>query len=294
MLGKCAFHEVGIAVRDVEVNVIETEPLDLVVDRAGNDVARRKLGAFVELRHEALAAALHARRKLQLSAFAADRLGDQEILDLEIVEASRVELHELHVGDAAACPPRHGDPVAGRAPRRCRIKVGAPRAAARQDGGLRGQGFHAPGLAVVGVEAVHRAARREVGRVAAGDEVDRDHVGHKGDVGVLRGSGFERLLDCKARSVGDVDDAPVAMPAFTRQVQRVAFDRERYAQLDQMRDRARRGFDNMLDDVLVVQPCAGDHRIVDVRLETVAFVEHRGDPALCAAGRALRRAHPWR
>jgi hypothetical protein len=34
--------------RDVEVDVIEAEPLDLMVDGAGDDVARRKLGALVE------------------------------------------------------------------------------------------------------------------------------------------------------------------------------------------------------------------------------------------------------
>ena len=141
MLGKCAFTKSGLAVRDVEMDVIQAEALDLMVDRPGDDVARRKLGALVELRHEALAAALYARRKLQLPAFAADRLGDQEVLDLEIVEAGRVELHELHVGDTAARPPRHRDPVAGRSARRCRIEVGAARAAAGQDGRPRRSAF---------------------------------------------------------------------------------------------------------------------------------------------------------
>ena len=40
--------EIRVAVRDVEVDVIEPEPLDLMVDGAGDDVARRKLGALVE------------------------------------------------------------------------------------------------------------------------------------------------------------------------------------------------------------------------------------------------------
>ncbi len=49
MFGKCARTKSGVAVRDVEVDVVEAEPLDLMVDRAGDDVARRKLGALVEL-----------------------------------------------------------------------------------------------------------------------------------------------------------------------------------------------------------------------------------------------------
>ena len=42
-------HEVRVAVADVEVDVVEAEPLDLMVDRAGDDVARRQLGALVEV-----------------------------------------------------------------------------------------------------------------------------------------------------------------------------------------------------------------------------------------------------
>ena len=55
MLGKCALHEVGVAVADVEVDVIEPVALDLAVDRAGDDVARGELGALVIVGHEAVA-----------------------------------------------------------------------------------------------------------------------------------------------------------------------------------------------------------------------------------------------
>ena len=40
---------------DVEIDAVGAEPLHLVVDRAGDDVARREFGAGVELRHEAFA-----------------------------------------------------------------------------------------------------------------------------------------------------------------------------------------------------------------------------------------------
>src|SRR6185295_11416841 len=84
----------------------------------------------------------------ELPALAAHRLGDQEILDVEIVEAGRVELHELHVGDPAAGPPGHGDAVAGGAARRGREEIDAPRAAGGEDGGAGGEGLDLPALAV--------------------------------------------------------------------------------------------------------------------------------------------------
>ena len=120
-----------------------------------------------------------------MPALAAHRLGDQEVLDLEIVEAGRVELHELHVRDAAAGAPRHGDAVAGRAARSGRIEIGAARAAGGEDGRPRGQRLDPLLAAVVGIEPVDRAAGREIRRVAAGDQVDRDHVGDERDVGML-------------------------------------------------------------------------------------------------------------
>ena len=130
MLGKCVLHEFGVAVADVEVDIVQAVALDLMVDRPGHDVARRELAALVIVGHEAMAGF----GMLQHAAFAAHRLGDQEILDLKIVEAGRVELHEFHVGDPAARPPRHRDAVAGRAARRGRIQIGPPSPAGGEHG----------------------------------------------------------------------------------------------------------------------------------------------------------------
>ena len=41
-------HEIRVAVRDVQVDEVEAEPLDLMVDGASDDVARGKLGTLVE------------------------------------------------------------------------------------------------------------------------------------------------------------------------------------------------------------------------------------------------------
>src|SRR5690242_14067793 len=108
---------------------------------------------------------------------------------------------------------------------------------------------------------------------------------------MLGGRALERLTNGPSGGVGDMDDAPMAVAAFASQVQRTILGREGHAQLDQMLDGARRGLDDMLDDAAVVEAGAGDHRVVDVRFEAVAFLEHRGDTALRAgAGRIAKRA----
>src|SRR5438874_7829442 len=104
---------------------------------------------------------------------------------------------------------------------------------------------------------MHRAAGRESGGVAAGDEIDRDHVGYEYDVRMFRRGGFEHPLDREAGRVGDVHDAPVAMPALAGEVQRPVLTGERDSELDKMSDRARCRFDDMLDDALVVEPGPG-------------------------------------
>jgi hypothetical protein len=74
-------HELGFAVADVEMDIVEAVALDLMVDRPGHYVTRRKFGALVIVGHEAMAAF----RMLQQPALASNRLGDQEVLDLQII-----------------------------------------------------------------------------------------------------------------------------------------------------------------------------------------------------------------
>ena len=128
-VGKVRRHELRIAMGDVEEDIVEPVALDLAVDRPGDDVARRELSASVMVGHEAVPGFW----MFEDPALAAHRLGDQEVLDLQIVQAGRVELHHLHVGDAAARPPRHGDPIASRAARRGRVEIGAAGAAGGED-----------------------------------------------------------------------------------------------------------------------------------------------------------------
>ena len=84
-----------------------------------------------------------------------------------------------------------------------------------------------------------------------------------------------------------MDDPPVAMATFARQMERAILACERHAEIDQPCDCVRRMFDDMLDDFAIIQARSGDHRIVDVRVEAITFLEHRGDSALSASARAV-------
>ena len=81
-VGEVALHELRRLVADVEMDVIEAVALDLGIDRARHDVARRQLHALrVIVGHEALAGG----RVDQSPALTTHRFGDEEVLDLEIV-----------------------------------------------------------------------------------------------------------------------------------------------------------------------------------------------------------------
>ena len=112
-IGEMLADKFGRFVADVEVNIIKPEPLDFMVNGARHNVARGQFFARVETWHEAFARG----RDFKVPALTAHGLGNQEILDFEIVETGRVELHEFHVRHAAARPPRHRNAVARRAAR---------------------------------------------------------------------------------------------------------------------------------------------------------------------------------
>ena len=277
-------HEVRAHMADVEMDVIQAIPLDLGIDRARDDIARRQFHPrWVIFRHEALAGG----GVDQLPALAAHRLGDQEVLDLEIVQAGRVELHHFHIGDAAARAPCHRDAVAGRAARRGGKQVGAPRAPGRQDRRARGVQFDPPARAVDGVDAPHIARAGIACLVPAGGEVDRDHVRDHGDIGMCGGGILQRLLHGPAGGVVDMHDAAVRMPALARQMADIPLHVEGHAEFGQPLDRAGCILDDEFHRGTVVQPGAGDHRILDMAVEGVAGFQHGGDPALRPGGRSF-------
>src|SRR5690606_5296864 len=160
--------ELGRHVTDVEVDVVEPVALDLVVDRARDDVARGEFGTLVVIGHEAVAGL----RMLELTALAPHRLGDEEVLDLQIVETGRVTLHHLHVGDAATGTPGHRDAVSGGAARRGRELIDASRAPRRQDRSPGDMGFDTAGYRIECIDAPNAARARVALLVPSGDQVD--------------------------------------------------------------------------------------------------------------------------
>ena len=70
-------------------------------------------------------------------------------------------------------------------------------------------------------------------RVAAGNQVDGDHIRHKRDVRMPERGGFERLLDRGPGRVGDMDDAPVAVTPLAGQMKHATIIGERNAEIDQ-------------------------------------------------------------
>ena len=85
----------------------------------------------------------------------------------------------------------------------------------------------------------------------------------------------------------DIDKVPVA-PIFDR----IELTGPRTIEIIYRKDQVNAGdvlaalaADDTLDHFQIVEPRPGDHRVADMRLEAVALLEHRGDPALRPFGR---------
>ncbi len=257
-----------------------------MIDRARHHVARSKLGARIEIRHEPVAVG----GQFELRALTAHRLGDQEVLDLQIVEAGRVELVELHVRDPRARAPCHRDPVPRCAARRGRELVDADRAPGGEDGRARGEQRHLARRHVKRIDAPHMPVGGEALAMAAGDEIDRRHVAREMAVGVGLGRLQQRLLHRPAGRVVDMHDAAMAVPALAREMPAVAAVLariERHAERRQPIDRGRRVLDHELHGAAIVEAGARHHRVLDMALERVAGFQHSGDAALRPGGRSL-------
>src|SRR3546814_15807370 len=97
---------------------------------------------------------------MRISDWSSDVCSSDLILDVEIIEAGWVELHHLHVRNAATRAPRHRDAVAGRAPWRGGELIDAPRAAAREDRRAADMSMDLPRLLVERIDAPHAARPR--------------------------------------------------------------------------------------------------------------------------------------
>ena len=263
----------------VQVDAVRAQALHFMVDGARHDVAGSQLAAFVEALHEAAAV-----RQQQASAFAAHGFGNQERPRLRVVEAGRMELVELHVGDAAAGAPGHGDAVAGGAVRVGGVEVDLAGAAGGQHHELRLDDLHAVRLAVVGVGAAH--AVRRGAEPLRGDQIHRHAPAQHGDVGMRRGARDQRLGDGRSGGVRDMQHAAMRVSALAGEVRRVAVAVERETQRRHMVDALGRARDRIAHDLFVAQSGAGVDGVGDVGIEAVVWMRHRGHAALGAIGGA--------
>jgi hypothetical protein len=93
------------------------------------------------------------------------------------------------------------------------------------------------------------------------------------------------LLNRSSGGIGHVDDAPVAVTAFARQVIARFGSGERNALRDKPVDRLATMFDDETGCDRVAQTGAGGERILDVRLDRVGIIEYRSDAALSPGSR---------
>ena len=202
-----------------------------------------------------------------------------------------MKLHELHVGDAAAGAPGHGDAVAGGGVGIAGVEIHLRRPTGGEDDKARVEGRDPPGGLVQGVDAEH-AVLPAPSELAAADQVNGDVVLVEADVRMRADPGLEGGLERPAGGVGGVDDAPVAVAALAREVIVVGavvprLAGERHAQVNEPADRLRPAPDHVLHRFPTAQAGAGADGVLDVGLERVLGVEYRGHAALGVEAGAL-------
>ena len=145
--------EIRRLVRDIQVNAIQPAFLHFKVDRAGDDITRRKLRARVVPGHETGPIG-----EFQHAAFSAHRLADEKRLGMRMIKTGGMKLDEFHVRDAATRPPSHGDAVAGGGIGIGCVEIYFARAARRQHGIIRPDGPDLAGGAIQHIGAIAAVA----------------------------------------------------------------------------------------------------------------------------------------
>mmetsp|Transcript_4659 Transcript_4659/g.16578 ORF Transcript_4659/g.16578 Transcript_4659/m.16578 type:complete len:248 (+) Transcript_4659:848-1591(+) len=211
-------------VRDAEVHARRLVPslargLDLAVDGARDDVARRELQPLVVPLHEPLARGVE-----QPTAVASHRLGDEErVLVLAPlrraaragVQRRRVELIKLHVGHVGARAHRHRHAVSRGHPRVGRAREELPSAAAREH---RRAGDEARPRAAPAVDDLRAdALERPVSRLRR-DQIRRDVKLVKRHARVRPRALQQRALDLLPGHVRRVHDPVLRVASLAREV----------------------------------------------------------------------------
>ena len=278
--GKVFLDEGLVVMRDIQPDMRLAGAFHFRVDRAGDDVTRREFGAGIVARHEAAAVG-----QAQNRTFAAQRFADQKRPCLRMEQAGRVKLHELHVRDPRAGPPGHRDAVAARGMRIAAVEIDQIRAAGREHHAVGGEGADDVGLDIQHIHAPTTSARLVV--VGHHDQLDRHVVFEHRDLGRLAGQAFQRGFHCTASGVLGVNDAAMAVAAFTVQVIRIAGipliavgAGKGHAAIDQPLDRLARVRHGMTHRGFVAQAGTGGQGIGHMGFHAVVGIEHGRDAAL--------------
>ena len=283
--GKVLDDEVRGPMGDVQIEALGTQALHLVVDGAGDDVARGQLGALVKAVHKTLAV-----WQQEAPALATQGLGDEESPGLGVIEAGRMELHELHVAHPATGAPGHGDAIAGGDIGVAGVEIDLAGAARGDDHETGQQGLDlAAGIVEdIGAEtAVHLDIQ-----FAPADEVHGDVALQDLDVGAGADLTLEGGLHLLARGVGGVDDAAMGMTALAGEVVAAGLDRlvvtgKFDALIEEPANAGRAVIHHQLDPFRIAEVGAGIQGILDMGSQGVVGVEDGGYTALGIEGAAL-------
>ena len=278
--------EVRRSVGDVQVDTLAAQALHLVVDGARDDIARGQFLPWVEARHEALPI-----RQDEARTLTAQRLGDQVGAGLRVIEAGRVELHELHVRHPAAGTPGHGDAVTGRHIGVAGIEIDLVGPAGGQHHEAGQKGLHPARGQVqdIGAEAAMRAGLADVPR---GDQVHGDMLLMEADPWAFAYPRLQGDGNGRPGGVCGMDDPPMAVSTLLREVIAFGGGRGRVAGeghplVEQPADILRAMFDHRPDHLRIAQTGPGRQGILDMGFQRVLGVEYGGDPPLGVAGAAF-------
>ena len=211
MFGKRLARERGVERRHVEEHGVGAGLLELVVDRARDDVTRCERAACVVALHERVAVT-----EAEHAAFAAQRFGDQEAAGVRVVEHRRVELRELEIAARGADAIGHRDAIAGRDIGVRRVDVDLAGSTAGEHRGSRADRLDVAALAI---EHVRTEACRIAAVLRERQEVDRDVVFEDRDVRVVLDRGEQCTLDLATGDVFPMHDAVLGVRALAPEVE---------------------------------------------------------------------------
>ena len=252
-----------------------------MVDGTCHDGARGERATFVVLLHELLTVLRAQHRPV-----APDGLGDEEGGPLaRMIQGRGVELHELHVLDHPPGAVHHGDAVAGGYLGGGRGGIHAADASRGQQGHFGQEGVDVVRLLVEHVGPVTldtgRVVRHDLPQVVLRQYLDGEEVLVHIDFGMLAHLPDEALLYLVARVVLVVQDAELRMPAFLVQVEVALFVAiEVHAPFQQLLDLRRSFVHHLFHRRQVAVPVTGNERVLDMFLEIVRVIGHRGDATL--------------